>query len=162
MTLPAGLEGGSRKPTNLPWLTGYELDGLVDTAGGYCMPFTAGTTLFVGDVVFQSAAHTVNKSAVAADYTTGTIGVVVGGQALNREVFQSDMDVGEVAGTVGQTVMVCILGKCKVVSDAAITQGAILSGGVTTAGRALTTAGGRLKAMEAAAGAGVKILVLVR
>lgn len=155
------IEGGSRIPTKHSWMVLRELDGLVDTAGGFCIPMTAGATLKVGDLVYHSAAHTVNKSTTAGDYSTKFAGVVVGGASLYDSIMQGDIDVGETAATVGQEVLVCVLGKCKIVSGAAIVAGASLSGDTGVAGKALTTTAGRVLALEAAAAADVKILGLV-
>jgi hypothetical protein len=165
---------GSRRATNLPWLTGDEdPDNLVDgdSPGGIIHKFKAGAALNIGDIVYLSAAHTVNKSADVADYDA-VIGVVVGGKTTNYEVLQDDIDVGVQAAAANEVVLVCTHGKAKVVADDAITLGDKLTSGGTTAGAAAVGAittdlaagqSGSLvgTALETAAAGGDIILCLV-
>lgn len=129
---------GSRRATNFPWTTGDEaLDNLVDgdSPGGRVYRFKAGAALNIGDLVYLSAAHTVNKSNTLSNYTA-VVGVVVGGASTNYEILQDDGDIGRQAAAANEVVLVCTEGKAKVVSDvAAISLGAKLTAGTTTAGR---------------------------
>jgi len=129
---------GSRRATNFPWITGDEsLDNLLDgdSPGGRVCRFKAGAALNIGDTVYLSAAHTVNKSNTPANYTA-VMGVVVGGATTNYEILQDDADVGKQAAAANEVVLVCVAGKAKVVSDvAAIALGSKLTIGTTTAGR---------------------------
>lgn len=128
---------GSKRPTNLSFFQSQDDANLVDgdTPGGYVAVFKGEAALNIGDIVFLSAAHTVNKSDDVADYVA-VIGVVVGGYATNMEVLQDDIDVGEAACAAGEPVLVGVLGKFKVVSDEALTLGNKITSGGTTAGRA--------------------------
>lgn len=165
--------GGSKRPTNFTYIQSQDEANLVDgdTPGGVVLAYKAGAALNVGDIVYLSAAHTVNKSADVADYVA-VAGVVVGGAKTNYEVVQDDQDIGEQAAATGELVLVGVLGKFKVVSDDAITLGNKLTSGGTTAGRAavgtITTdlAAGQSgslvgMALEDAAGAAEKILAFI-
>lgn len=108
--------------------------------GGEVNAFLAAGTLLIGDVVYISAANTVAKSATIGDYVTYA-GVVVGGAATYGHVASLSTDVGQTAALVGQTVLVQNTGKAWVVADAAITVGARVSQGASTAGRVDDVAG---------------------
>lgn len=159
-------------PSNFPWVVDAEEDLGTDVPGGIVQRYKAAAALNIGDVVFLSAAFTVNKSVTEADYNAG-IGVVVGGKQSGMQVLQRDGDVGTpAASAANEEVLVCVCGKAKVVAGAAIAAGNKITGSTVVAGRVavgtITTdlaAGdtGRLlgMALEAAAGAGEKILAMI-
>lgn len=125
------------RPSNFNYITHRKRDGDVAPVGGIVLPFLAAATLLVGDVVFLSAANTVNKSATSADYIK-FIGVVVGGRQLYGEVIDPDINqtsvVGQTAALVGEEVLVQITGIAYVVCAAAVAIAAPLQV-VTTSGR---------------------------
>lgn len=139
-------EGKSHRPTNFPYLRSAEDDAGADTPGGYCVTLRAEVALNVGDPAYMSttADRSVNKTVVAGNF----VGIVVGGRTLRNSVMQGDMEVGEQAAAVGQDVIVLILGKAKFLTTGAVARGALLHDN-------------KVRATEAAAGAGAKILVLV-
>lgn len=141
--------------------------------GGNVHSFIAGATLNVGEVVFLSAAKTVNKTAVAGNQALA-IGVVVGGFRTRFEIIDefatnavTAIQTGIQAAQVGEEVLVMVQGIFWVISDAAINVGDPLKVGTNTAGRALTGAvnadSGKIIgiALEAAAGAGLAIKALI-
>lgn len=117
------------KATNFPWITHRLDDNSPAKQGGVVLPFLAAATLLVGDVVFLSAADTVNKSATAANYTA-FIGVVVGGKRTNGEVVDRSLNMtsplGIQAALVGEEVLVQVSGVAYVTSAAAVVVGAAL------------------------------------
>lgn len=165
------------KPSRAGWLQFLEVNNNGNQAGGIIQPFTAAVALNVGDAVWISADMTVNKSVVAADHAKA-LGVVVGGsrssplyqaagQAVNIDSIEPVYDpiaiaAGFVAAGAGETVLVCMLGLCYVICDAAIVAGLRLSPSLTIAGRVkastdltiATGVGGIGKLLEASAGAG--------
>jgi hypothetical protein len=170
------MDGNSHDPSAM----GFTLD-MVDqegfegaSPGGRCKIFKAGATLLVGDVVYLSAAMTVNKSLVAATVLGKLAGVVVGGYRTSMLALTRKLDQGIQAALVGEAVIVLYDGKYYVVSDAAIAVNDIITTAtVTTAGRVkvgtITTdlvAGdtGRIvgNALEVAGGAGVTVLASIR
>jgi hypothetical protein len=111
-------------------------------AGGQVRYYVAGGTLLVGDVVYFSAANTVNKSATLANYNA-IAGVVVGGTSLGSGVASvAAADVGTTAATVGQTVYVLKQGRTWVANDAnaTLSAGALIQPSVTTAGKVVVQA----------------------
>jgi hypothetical protein len=140
-------------------------DGAVDAPGGSVQVYTAGGTLLVGDVVFVSAANTVNKSNTPANYQ-GFAGVVVGGTKTDMRVITRRNDYGITAAVVNEKVLVQNSGKAIVIADAATAVAANLTQGATTAGRvddsASATQGQIIgQSLEAAANAGDKLLALI-
>jgi len=153
---------GSFKGANFGYWSGSEDEETADSPGGYFSVFLAGATLLIGDLVYLSAAHTVNKSVTQTLYTAG-IGVVIGGDGVYMQVLQDDTSIGFTAGLVNQRVIVGVVGKFKVLSDSAITLGAVVTGGTVTAGRAKTDVTAQrlmATALETASGAAEKILAL--
>jgi hypothetical protein len=151
------------KPTAFSWLTFAmpRADKSPAAVGGVVEFFTAGGSLNTGDIVYISAADTVNKSATQANYV-GFAGVVVGGQLTNDNVATS---VGVAAATTGQRVMVQVSGVATVVAGGTVTVGTNFSviPDTGTAGRVVagTTAGqvvGKTLTTGAAAGT-MKILI---
>lgn len=134
--------------------------------GGRVVTLTAGASLNIGDVVFYSAADTVNKSATSANYV-GYVGVVVGGDSFDPEgrisyeplVLASPVT----AATTGQKVLVQIDGIAEVRTDGAVTLGTQVICTATNAGRVIsgTTAGQILGTALATVGAAGVIPILV-
>ena len=108
-------------PSNFTSTTNQITDTGIAEVGGNVRKFTAGAALLIGDVVYLSAADTVNKSAVAADYEK-FIGVVVGGKtaAANGSVTDVEAEIGLAAAAAGEWVLVQIDGIARVKSDGAI------------------------------------------
>jgi hypothetical protein len=108
--------------------------------GGSVESFIASGTLLVGDAVYLSADNTVTKAAVAANYVK-FVGIVVGGDSLNGFIAQ-DRDLQSAtqltAALNGKNVIVQVSGIARVISDAALTTGAV-TGGAVTAGRVSNT-----------------------
>lgn len=132
------------KPTAFSWLTHHlpRQDKTAAGVGGTVETFTAGAALNTGDIVFFSAANTVNKSNTQANYV-GFAGVVVGGAATNNNITTS---VGVAATTAsGQSVLVQVSGIATVVAGGTVTVGTNFSviPDTGTAGRVIagTTAG---------------------
>lgn len=134
---------------------------VADGYGGFCIRMLATAALVVGDAVFISAADHVNKGATAN--LAATLGVVVGGKATKGRTYP-EVKFGDPAAVAAEDwVLVCVQGKCRVLSDAAVAVGAILGFG-GTAGRlddltsdATTVVGTRIgKALTAAGGAAVE------
>lgn len=124
-----------RKPTNFPWLV--MSDRLAEDEqglGGEVVVAKAGAALNIGDAVFISAARTVNKSAVAADYEK-RLGIIVGGAKTGMRVHQEDGEVGIQAAASGELVLVCVRGFCKAIAGAAIAAGDRIVADTVTAGR---------------------------
>lgn len=127
---------------------------------------TAGGTLNVGDVVYWSAAGTVNKSTTSANYAAFA-GVVVAGPGTSNLFTADDVTnvVGTQAATVGQDVYVQINGIATVQTAAAVAVNAILQV-ATTAGQVddpAVVAGQCVGiALAVAAGASVKIPMLIQ
>lgn len=111
------------KPTNLPFITSQQTDTGIAEVGGRTVKFLAGATLLIGDVVYISAANTVNKSTTNADYAAFA-GVVVGGQSIdntgNGMAISEAGDIGKTAAIATQWVIVQIDGIARVKSDGAI------------------------------------------
>lgn len=120
-------------------------DANVCVVGGKVARFTSGAALNVGDVVYLSAANTVNKSTTSANYA-GFVGVVVGGYSTGMRI-PPETNVASIAATSGsgQDVLVQIDGIAWVVAEGTITAGTNFSVicTATTAGRVIagTTAG---------------------
>jgi hypothetical protein len=151
------------KPTAFSWLTFAmpRADKSPAAVGGITEIFTAGAALNTGDVVYISAADTVNKSTTQANYV-GFAGVVVGGQLTNDNITAS---VGVAAANTGQRVIVQVAGIATVVAGGTVTVGTNFSviPDTTTAGRVIagTTAGqvvGKTLTTGASAGT-MKILI---
>lgn len=169
------MKGGSHRPTSFGWLNHSEDNGeTAGEVGGAVVDLTAAASLFIGDIVYLSAALTVNKTLVAATQLA-VVGVVVGGDNINMEVVQDDSAIGVVvAALTGQRVLVAINGIVKILSDAAITLGnKVAPATVTTSGRGKTGAvttdlvagdSGRLigTALNTVAGAGSVVKVLLQ
>lgn len=173
------MDGNSAEPTNNVFRRATVEDVAADSngkygysVGGITTEYSAGATLNVGDVVYLSAANTVNKSLTAATVLGKVVGVVVGGAQTDMKALSSKSDVGLAAALVNERVIVLYLGKYWVVSDAAVTAGDPLTPGTVTAGRAKTGAittdlaagdSGRIlgNALEAAAGAALTILAFI-
>jgi hypothetical protein len=103
-----------------------------DGYGGNCITMLAAAALAVGDAVYISAADHVNKGATAN--LAATMGVVVGGKITKGRCYP-EMKIGDAAASAAEDwVIVCVQGKCRVVSDAAVAAGASLGFG-GTAGR---------------------------
>jgi hypothetical protein len=111
--------------------------------GGTCVILKAAGTLLVGDIVFASAANTVNKSATASDYGA-FVGVVVGGDSLGDTVLDTTLNqasyVGQTAALVNERVTVQIDGIAYVIAGV----GGLAAGNAcypsgATAGRTVTT-----------------------
>lgn len=138
----------------------------VPQLGGITAKFTAAADLKVGDVVFVSAAQTVNKSNTQANYATFA-GVVVGGVSLlDGCVVIDDLNcIGAIVPS-GTQALVQTSGIARVVADAAITVGTRISQGATTAGRVDDTAftAGQMCgiALDAATNAGDVISMLIQ
>lgn len=170
-------DGNSALPTGFRYtLYGQEWDLAADangkygySVGGAVYVFSAGAALNIGDVVYLSAANTVNKSATTGTVLGKVMGVVVGGKLTDMRCVSRKLDVGVAAAASGDAVIVQYTGKCWVVSDAAIVAGVPLIPGTTTAGRALTGSFaaaadvGRVlgNALEAAAAAAATIMVVL-
>lgn len=149
-----------------------DADAGADTVGGIVLPFIAQAELKVGDAVFLWTAHKVNKSVTATDYSKA-IGIVVGGTRTHGQVCQEDSEVGVlVAAAADEEVLVCVLGRCKVVAENTVAEGNKITGSTSNAGRVeqatITTeavAGdtGRILgiALETAGSAGAKILAFI-
>ena len=175
--------GGSHKPDNLAYCmygeAEYELAG---SPGGTTSAWQAAGALNVGDAVFISGqagtaysitttagystgyfAPQVNKSATLSNYTASRIGIVVGGDALYKNVAQGPnyVQVLPAATASGQTVYVQTDGVVWVNVDAAVSVGAKLTASATTAGALSTTgaAAGNIiaLAMNSTAGAGATL-----
>lgn len=171
-------DGNAHNPTNFSFIEhavddfGADVNGKYGYAvGGITSLFSAGATLNVGDLVYLSAANTVNKSAVAATVLGKLMGVVVGGWRTDMKALTRKLDVGTQAALVNEAVIVLSRGKYWVVSGAAITAADILTADTGTAGRVKTgtvttdlVAGdsGRIvgNALEAAGGAAVTIMAV--
>lgn len=141
--------------------------------GGLFVPMTAGAALLIGDIVYLSAASTVNKTLVAAT-NLAMVGIVVGGDTTYSRVVQEDAAIGTAAAASGAQVLVAVAGVAKILSDAAITLGnKVTAATATTAGRGKTGTvttdlvagdGGRIigVALNTVAGAGLVVKVLIQ
>lgn len=138
------MKGGSRRPTNFSYINTNDDNAESPSTGGIIVPMLAAAALKIGDAVYLSAADTVNKSGVVADYQK-TVGIVVGGFCTNMEILQDDNAIGVVEATkaAGQLVLVCIHGIAKSLSEAATAAGVRVTAGVTP---------GRISAVGIAAG----------
>jgi hypothetical protein len=132
--------------------------------GGIVKVFKAAGALLIGDAVHMSAADTVNKTNVVANYVT-QVGIVVGGFKTDMKILQAAEDIGEqAAGAANELVIVCTHGVCIGVAGAAINAGVRVTGGAATAGRveADVTAGRIIGlSLEAAGAPGDKLRILV-
>ena len=141
-------------------------DNATEYVGGNIARFTAGAALLTGDVVYISAANTVNKSSTAAAYLAFA-GVVVGGQDTFGDCVSNDNDVGITAASAsGKWVYVQLTGVAWVVAAAALVAGAPLEV-ATTAGRVddvATPTSGEVVGISitAASNAGDKVLMLIQ
>lgn len=156
------------RPTSFPWIDHRTDDANLARVGGIILPFKAGQTLVVGDVVYYSATDTVLKSATSALYVA-FVGVVVGGFRTFGEVFDDRYNMTNSAGVVqaaqlNEEVLVQISGIAKVLTSAAVALGAALQV-VTTAGQVddpAATAGQIVgTALDAAGGASTVIRMLI-
>lgn len=131
------------RATSFPYITHSQSrqDRVPGGLGGIVEVFTAGAALNTGDIVFFSAADTVNKSTTQANYV-GFAGVVVGGALTNNNITNT---VGVAAAGTGQRVLVQISGIANVVAGGTVTVGTNFSviPDTSTAGRVIagTTAG---------------------
>lgn len=134
--------------------------------GGIVIPMLATAALNVGEAVYVSAAGHVDKGATA-NLAAG-MGVVVGGQASRWRCYP-EVPFGSVAASAAeQWVLVCVYGKARALSDAAVAAGVAVGFG-GTAGRlddlvtdATTVVGTRLgKSLSAAGGAAAEFDVFV-
>lgn len=131
------------RATSFSWLTfnRSRQDKNAAEVGGIVETFTAGAALNTGDIVFISAADTVNKSTTQANYV-GFAGVVVGGALTNDNITTTT---GIAAAETGQRVLVQVSGIANVVAGGAVTVGTNFSviPDTGTAGRVIagTTAG---------------------
>lgn len=142
--------GDDHRPTTFGYVRLAEQYDVTPCPGGEVYNCVADTsqTLNIGDTVYFSSGATtptmkVSKSATAANYARLIAGVVVGGANTYGNILSNDADLGTLAATAGQGVIVQYTGIVKVLSDAAIAAiGTVIPGG-TTAGRVLagTTAG---------------------
>ena len=155
-----------QNPTNFPYIRHEpsEADNSSEYTGGSVVAFTAAATLLVGDVVFLSAASTVDKSTTAANYLA-FMGVVVGGDSTFGQCCGNDSDVGITAALVNKKVFVQVSGVAWVLAAAAVAVATPLEV-ATTAGQvddvATPTAGEQVgTAITAATNAGDKILMLI-
>lgn len=129
-----------------------------DGYGGECHIMLAAAALVIGDAVYISAADHVTKGATAN--LAATMGVVVGGKATGGRCYPEVKFGASAAAAAEDWVIVCVRGKCRVISDAAVAAGAALGFGAT-AGRlddlatdATTIVGLRIgKSLTAAGGA---------
>lgn len=114
----------NQQPTNLPYLTGAIDDRATAPIGGYTKRFLAGATLLIGDVVYLSAADTVNKSTTNANYAA-FIGVVVGGDSYSTDGYVATETtlVGQTAALTDEQVIVQTDGIALIKSDGAILAG---------------------------------------
>lgn len=152
--------------TNLPYVRHEpsNADNQDEYVGGTVVRFKAGAALNVGDVVYISAANTVNKSATTADYAAFA-GVVVGGTDTAFDCISNDSDVGIAACSAsGEYVLVQVTGLAWV-KAAAATAVAKTVGVVTTAGQvddSTATAGAYVgTSVTAATNPGDAILMLI-
>lgn len=137
-----------------------------DSYGGIAIPLLAAEALNIGDAVYLSAANHVSKGA-SANIAAG-IGIVVGGKATKGRTYP-EIKFGSVAAAAAEDwVLVCVQGKARALSNAAIAMGAAVAfsavagkiDDVTT--DATTVVGTRLgKSLTVAGGADVEIDVLV-
>jgi hypothetical protein len=123
------------------------------------------TTLNIGDAVYINSAGAAAKSATAANYATFA-GIVVGGYDVpynaNAAAFGSNT-IGTLASNAGHTVKVAQVGVVWGIADVAITAGANVGVGATTAGRLSGAAASNNfgTALLAASGAAVAFPVLL-
>ena len=103
--------------------------------GGEVEMYAAGAALNVGDVVYFSAAFSVNKSATAGTTLGKLAGVVVGGAKTDMRACTRKLDVGLQAAATGEAVLVLVKGKTYVVAAAALSAGDLVAADTTTAGR---------------------------
>lgn len=122
-------------PTNLPYTSNQLTDTEIASVGGNVRKFTAEAALLIGDVVYISAAKTVNKAAVNASYATFA-GVVVGGKTFSDmgAVATDDAEVGNAAAAADEWVLVQIDGIAFIKSDGAILAGSRVIPDATVAG----------------------------
>jgi hypothetical protein len=157
-------EGGDYQASLFGYIYHGEQENDGDTPGGVVHAMIAGATLLIGDAVRLTAAFTVGKTNVAANYFN-FMGIVVGGARTDFRVMQDDSAIGMQAALVNEVVLLGISGKFKVVADAAIAAGAAIQVGTVTAGRVddpAAVSGIILgTALEAATNAGDKILALI-
>jgi hypothetical protein len=159
--------GGSFPPNTIPWSAYSEdLAEIIGSVGGETVVMKAAQALNIGDGVFISGVDIVDKSTTVLDYAARA-GIVVGGQIPeegNMAVLQEVQDIGEIAASaINKLVLVCVGGICRVVADGVIAVGDIVEPDSVTAGRVSTgTTQPFGVALEAAAGAGDVIRILVR
>lgn len=162
---------GSYGPTNHTWLFGSEESfDTADSPGGYVTAFKGAQALNIGDVVYVSAAFTVDKSTTQTNYNSFA-GVVVGGKSTGMKVMQDDAAVGTPASAAAnELVLVCVRGKAKCVADGIIAAGATIQPDGATAGRVESVAPSTVAhllqrvgvALETTANAGDKFLALIQ
>lgn len=97
---------------NIPFFTSnVAFDSLTGgQPGGQVRFVLADDSLLVGDIVYWSDTNTVNKSATLANYSM-IAGVVVGGTRLSSQSSVASADVGTLAATVGQRVIILKQGR---------------------------------------------------
>jgi hypothetical protein len=95
-----------------------------DGYGGVCVRMLADAALNVGQAVYISAADKVDAGASAN--LAATMGVVVGGKSTKGRCYPEAAMGAEAAAADGDWVLVCVLGKCRVVANAAVSVGAAI------------------------------------
>lgn len=108
--------------------------------GGQVMLFKAGAALNIGDIVYISAADTVNKSAVAGTFDRKLVGVVVGGKNNDNVIAETASEVGVAAAAANEDVLVMVEGVTFVKADGIIAVGDPFTASTTTAGKATAAA----------------------
>lgn len=104
--------------------------------GGDTRIYLATDSTKVGDAVYISAANTIAKSTTAANYNA-VAGIVVGGTRTSMNASIVAADVGTLAATANQRVIVLRHGRTWVANDAGgtLSAGALIVPSVTTAGK---------------------------
>lgn len=98
-----------------PWYTSqYAFDSLTGgQVGGQTRIYLAQDSLLIGDYVFDTLVNKVHKSTALASYA-GAAGVVVGGARQSLRPSVASADVGTLAATAGQRVIVAKCGRAWV------------------------------------------------
>ena len=125
----------SYRPTRTAFIHASVDDDSRAKVGGTVVQFKAGAALKLGDVVYISAADTVNKSTTAADHRK-RIGVVVGGAHTNDEVVDdSTLYNVSTAADADEDVLVLVFGIAYVTVAGALSAGDLIIPDTVTAGR---------------------------
>lgn len=106
--------------------------------GGRVIYFISADSEKIGDVVYISSVNHVSKSATIANYNA-VAGVVVGGARVSMLASIQAADVGTLAATANQRVIVLRQGRTWVKADAAdsLRAGALIQPSTTVAGAAM-------------------------